>query len=320
MQVLTLADTGRVVWAPLLSPATHRPNLTPVLSGMSFHSPCSPHQTLCASLLLGNVLHSASLNEPACSCLSRAGRGKRLVSGSGGPARRPRHSPDAVHTPASRTSPSLLLFVTLRCDLYVLLCLWVFFCTRTSDHVELGKACDGGIGTRAAARLAAAAGGGVRIAVAASGMRRSRSFCMKGEQQEQHQHNQACQPLACGGASYCDQERPAPHTSRYNVEVCGATPSRPAYGRAVTPWSDGRGRGAGSSQSVSVTLCSGTAETGLGPLDPLLPSLPPDLEEHLRTCRCTCNHMGFGNVRTRSASHHSSVGGLVLAVCLSVRP
>ncbi|XP_063882130.1 dipeptidase 1-like isoform X1 [Scylla paramamosain] len=137
-------------------------------------------------------------------------------------------------------------------------------------------------------------------------MRRSRSFCMKGEQQEQQQHNQPCQSLACGGASYCDQDRPAPHTSRYNVEVCGATPSRSAYGRAVTPWSDGRGRGAGSSQSVSVTLCSGTAETGLGPLDPLLPSLPPDLEEHLRTCRCTCNHMGFGNVRTRSASHHSS--------------
>ncbi|XP_045116827.1 dipeptidase 1-like [Portunus trituberculatus] len=138
-------------------------------------------------------------------------------------------------------------------------------------------------------------------------MRRSRSFCMKGEQQQQQQQqqHQPCQPPAYGGASYCEQDCPAPHGSRHSVDVCGATPSRPAYGRAVPSWGDGR-RGAGSSQSVSVTWCSGTAETGLGPLDPLLPPLPPDLEEHLRTCRCTCNHMGYGNFEAGASPHHAS--------------
>ena len=174
-----------------------------------------------------------------------------------------------------------------------------------------GEACDGGVGARAAAGLAAAAAGGVRVAAAAAGMRRSRSFCMKGEQQQQQQQQQQHQchhPPAYGGASYCDPDCPAPHGSRHSVDVCGATPSRPAYGRGVPSWSDGRGRGAGSSQSVSVTWCSGTAETGLGPLDPLLPPLPPDLEEHLRTCRCTCNHMGYGNFDGGASPHHASVG------------
>ncbi|KAK7084199.1 hypothetical protein SK128_010590, partial [Halocaridina rubra] len=96
-------------------------------------------------------------------------------------------------------------------------------------------------------------------------------------------------PLAAGAATITG--------SHQSVDRCSATPSRPAYGRGVPQWGDGRGYSGGSSYSIRGGSCGGSVETGLGPLEPLLPSLPPELEEHLRTCRCTCNHMGYGNYR-----------------------
>ncbi|KAG7178089.1 hypothetical protein Hamer_G003854 [Homarus americanus] len=123
-------------------------------------------------------------------------------------------------------------------------------------------------------------------------------------------HHHPAPPPAYGGATtttYCGPDCPALHGSHHSVDVCSATPSRPAYGRGVPSWSDGRGRGSGSTHSVAGGWCGGVLETGLGPLEPLLPPLPPELEEHLRTCRCTCNHMGYGNYQGGASPHHASV-------------
>ncbi|XP_042237939.1 dipeptidase 1-like [Homarus americanus] len=139
-------------------------------------------------------------------------------------------------------------------------------------------------------------------------MRRSKSYCMNGEVHHATHHHPA-PPPAYGGATtttYCGPDCPALHGSHHSVDVCSATPSRPAYGRGVPSWSDGRGRGSGSTHSVAGGWCGGVLETGLGPLEPLLPPLPPELEEHLRTCRCTCNHMGYGNYQGGASPHHAS--------------
>lgn len=139
-------------------------------------------------------------------------------------------------------------------------------------------------------------------------MRRSKSYCMNGELHRAHPP-----PPAYGGVTLCGPECPALEGchlqgSHHSVEVCSATSTRPAYGRGVPGWSDGRGRGGGgSAHSLSGGSCSGLAEGALGPLEPLLPPLPPELEEHLRTCRCTCNHMGYGNYQVGAPPHHSSV-------------
>ena len=94
-------------------------------------------------------------------------------------------------------------------------------------------------------------------------------------------------------------------------ETC--TPSRASYGRGVPSWSDGRAAYThigttfvptlGSTHSViadtgggrSIVSHAASLDNYLNTLEPLIPSIPAELEEHLRTCRCTCNHMGYGN-------------------------
>ncbi|XP_064088346.1 uncharacterized protein LOC135202816 [Macrobrachium nipponense] len=169
-------------------------------------------------------------------------------------------------------------------------------------------------------------------------MRRSKSYCMNAEASRQHHpppppyggvvvhppiiHPPTlCGPDCPGGGGGGPQEQPATAAaasvvvtgSHHSVDLCSATPTRPAYGRGVPQWSDGRGRGGvgggggggggGSTHSVGGSSCGGVVEGGLGPLEPLLPPLPPELEEHLRTCRCTCNHMGYGNYQLPTTAH-----------------
>ncbi|KAG7165281.1 hypothetical protein Hamer_G028091 [Homarus americanus] len=126
-------------------------------------------------------------------------------------------------------------------------------------------------------------------------MRLGKSYCMNGEVQQD-----PASPPAYEGAdttTYCA-------ALQHSVST---TSSRPAYGRGVPSWSDGRGRGSGTTPNVAGGWCGEAAETGLGPLDPLLPPLPPELEEHLRTCRCSCDHMGYGNYQEGASPHHASV-------------
>ena len=132
---------------------------------------------------------------------------------------------------------------------------------------------------------------------------------------DSHQQQRATQPPSgCRspeqyGESTFFYERPAPPVqlndncgvpqgSIHNVDVCGATSLRPAYGRGVISWNDDRAQ----SYSTVYRAPAATASCGIldtntahGPLDPLLPEIPQELKEHLRTCRCTCDHMGYGN-------------------------
>ncbi|XP_045596120.1 uncharacterized protein [Procambarus clarkii] len=139
-------------------------------------------------------------------------------------------------------------------------------------------------------------------------MRRSKSYCMKGEVNHTTHHHPVPPPTYEGAAAtYCHPDcHPLQAATHHSVDVCSATSTRPAYGRGVPSWSDGRARGSGSTHSVAGGWCGGVLETGLGPLEPLLPPLPPELEEHLRTCRCTCNHMGYGNYQGGTSPHHTS--------------
>ncbi|XP_053635003.2 uncharacterized protein [Cherax quadricarinatus] len=140
-------------------------------------------------------------------------------------------------------------------------------------------------------------------------MRRSKSYCMNGEVHHtahHHHHPPAYEGSAAAAATYCRPDCAALQAAHHSVDVCSATPTRPAYGRGVPSWSDGRGRGSGSTHSVAGGWCGGVLETGLGPLEPLLPPPPPELQEHLRTCRCTCNHMGYGNYQGGADPHQTS--------------
>ena len=74
-------------------------------------------------------------------------------------------------------------------------------------------------------------------------------------------------------------------------------------GRGVPSWSDGFGKLTARSRSSQVV-----SEDNLQPnpiyrtssfVDNSASCLPEELEEHLRTCRCTCNHMGYGNYQVR---------------------
>ncbi|XP_076058203.1 dipeptidase 1-like isoform X2 [Oratosquilla oratoria] len=106
------------------------------------------------------------------------------------------------------------------------------------------------------------------------------------------------------------QAGPSSDTHR-GVDVCSMGTSVLAgfkqgvgHGRGVPGWTKGRlelqaGLVASSHNlEASAAALASTAEQCLGQSEPLLPSIPPELEDHLRVCRCTCNHMGYGNYQT----------------------
>ncbi|CAL4126405.1 unnamed protein product, partial [Meganyctiphanes norvegica] len=147
-------------------------------------------------------------------------------------------------------------------------------------------------------------------------MQHSRSSCMSGGDSQQHR---STQPLSGGSPEqygessfFYDRSGHPPNDncgvsqgSIHNVDVCSATNTRPAYGRGVISWNDGRAQAYSNVYRAPAASC-GSLDTGLGPLDPLLPhQIPQELEEHLRTCRCTCDHMGYGNYEI-SQKHASS--------------
>ena len=102
----------------------------------------------------------------------------------------------------------------------------------------------------------------------------------------------------------------------HNVDLQqSCAPSRSSYGRGIPSWSDGRAAYTplGTSSHQSATSEGGilgsvgvphaaSLDHCLNNLEPLIPSIPAELEEHLRTCRCTCNHLGYGNYQVGNIS------------------